>query len=255
MSNITLIPVETNCTGFVLLSSNSTTNQTPTCDVTADYAGYWQACYTTMTCGSILLFALGTIFHIYAVLYVLTEAKRLRECMVSFYMVALVISNQFKLLSELPFQFLLTDTNLKPAKFVVHLIVWARFSFAEISSWIIIKTLTQIPSWSPNYTLARLAIFTFIYLAFFVKNFILIIVDGDLAFYFDCSVLFARLEDCQVDNPEFLASYAWFYYCYQMSYCYVPIWWQLFLMGLSCTRCISSSISRCCFLVVHEWIR
>jgi hypothetical protein len=155
--------------------------------------------------------------------------------MVSFYMVALVISNQFKLLSELPFQFLLTDTNLKPAKFVVHLIVWARFSFAEISSWILVmmliesvvssrlKTLTQIPSWSPNYTLARLAIFTFIYLAFFVKNFILIIVDGDLAFYFDCSVLFARLEDCQVDNPEFLASYAWFYYCYQMSYCYVPI--------------------------------
>lgn len=193
---------------------NNTTNNSLLSNSTVDYTTYWEACNNSLIYGSMVLFSVGSVLHGYALLYLVTEAKLLRQCMLTFYMGAVIISNQSKLLAELPYSFFLAD---KDSKFVCHLIVWARHSFGEISSWLLvlmlieavfnsrIGTLTRNSSQFVNDQIFwRLILLIAIYSLFFAKNFIVLL-----------------FVDCVTDKMG-LSGDAWFYFSVQMSDTYVP---------------------------------
>lgn len=194
---------------------NNTTNNSLLSNSTVDCTTYWDACNNSLIYGSTVLFSVGTVLHGYGFLYLVTETKLLWHCMLTFYMGALIISNQLKLLAELPYSFFLAGKGSKSA---CHLIVWARHSFGEISSWILVLMLIEAVFNSRISTLTRnssqlvkeqifwrLILLSAIYSVFCVKNFIVL-----------------WFVDCVTDKMSLFGD-AWFYFNVQMSQSYVPV--------------------------------
>lgn len=216
------------------LCENITVNSTNNCEEVFNYENFWQACQYARNYGSIIVFALGLLINTYSFIFFIKDTSLIHKCTMTLYILGLTVSSQMKLLAELPFEMFL---NYKIPEGLCNLIIWARYSFSEISSWILIfllidsavtsrlKTITQISNKTINANYWRGICVISVFFVFFIKNFTFLILNALRTFDF---FTFIKLKNCGGSVPEindfiYLREYAWFFFGFQLIYSYVPV--------------------------------
>lgn len=159
-------------------------NQNASSKVCPSYEALWDICLNLRNYGSICIFIIGFLFN-FVTICSFSNKKMVKNCNLTIYIIGLSLSNQMKLLFEMPF------IKFAPhlSNSICNLIVWARFSFGEISSWLLVllvidcsltsrmRRITEITDKPENASIWRLIIVGTIFCFFFIKNSTLLIIN------------------------------------------------------------------------------
>ena len=171
-------------TQFENESFSNYSNQNISSELCPSYEDFWLTCLNLRNYGSICTFTVGFLLNLVTICC-FSNKKMIKNCTLTFYFIGLSFSNQMKLLSEMPFGKFIPDLSDS----LCHLIVWARFSFGEISSWIFVfliidcaltsrmSRITEITNKPENSCIWRLIIVGTVFFVFFIKNSTFLIIN------------------------------------------------------------------------------
>jgi hypothetical protein len=209
---------------IITIMNNLSTNST----INILYSTAWQI----REYGSIACFTIGFLFNLILVIF-FSQSRQLHNSSLSIYIIALCISNQFKLTFELPFDLFL---NKQWSETFCQFYSWGRTAFGEIFSWILVvmaldriiifreHNITEIVVFNKKTIVWRTFIISFVFLSIIVKNFIIILFnlmdEFSFAYVFQTKLCLGFKRKIFVYDQ---IGFNYFYLGYQILYSYLPI--------------------------------
>lgn len=185
--------------------------------------------------GSIVCFLLGLLMNSLLIGF-FSRKKQLYHSSLSIYIIGLCISNQFKLLFELPFDLFLNDEWTDT---FCQFYSWGRITFGEIFSWILVflaldrivifreHNITEIYVFNKSKLVTRVFLLIFIFLLMITKNFIVILLNllNRFSFFylFEIKICYGYTNNNYLSEMIYWYDFSKFYLGYQIIYCYLPI--------------------------------
>lgn len=146
----------------------------------------WQARLDLRNYGSVALFFVGLFSNMYSVFFIISRNNCVKKMNLLIYLNGLALATQIKLFFEMPFDFFIGDdmTGL-----FCSFIIWMRYSFGEICSWLLVIMLidstvssrfgkiTEVSNVNTDSLYIRCIVVCTIFLVFLIKNGVILIMN------------------------------------------------------------------------------